>query len=86
LAVSEEFRVLGEVGANFAGRGNAFIDGSLSDRIPWTIGVRWIPSATNFNPQLELYLTNRVGSSPWHQLRVREDNDLAIGAGLLVPF
>jgi hypothetical protein len=93
LAVSKEFRVLGEVGANFAGRGNAFIDGSLSDRIPWTIGVRWIPlslfnldSATNSNPQLELYLTNRVGSSPWHQLRVREDNDLAIGAGLLVPF
>jgi hypothetical protein len=94
LSMSQEFSILGEVGANFAGRGNTFIDGTLSDRIPWTLGVRWTPlsllnleiSETNSNPQLELYITNRVGSSPWHQLRVREDNEIAVGAGLLLPF
>ena len=94
IAVSEEVSLLTEVGANFFGEGNSFIDGQLEDRIPWTAGVRWTPlslfnlepSENNSNPYLELYLTNRVGSSTWHQLRVREDNDLGVGIGLFAPF
>ncbi len=94
IAVNEEVSLLAEVGANFFGEGNSFIDGQLEDRIPWTAGVRWTPlslfnleaSKDNNNPYLELYLTNRVGSSTWHQSRVREDNDLGIGVGFFAPF
>ena len=94
IAVSEEVSLITEVGANFFGEGNSFIDGRLENRIPWTAAVRWKPlslldlqtSKNNSNPYLELYLTNRVGSSTWHQLRVREDNDLGIGIGLFAPF
>ena len=94
IALNREISFTGEVGANFAGEGNSFIDDSLADRIPWTAGVRWIPlslldlevSSNNSNPYLELYLTNRVGSSPWHQLRVREDDSVGIGVGLFAPF
>ena len=94
IAVSEEVSLLTEVGANLFGEGNSFIDGQLEDRIPWTAGVRWTPlslfnleaSQDDSNPYLELYLTNRVSSSTWHQLRVREDNDLGIGIGLFAPF
>ena len=94
IALNEEISLTGEVGANFVGEGNGFIDGSLADRIPWTAGVRWIPlsllnleaSDDNSDPYLELYLTNRVGSSPWHQLRVREDDSVGVGIGLFAPF
>ena len=89
VAISSAFSLLGEVGANFAGRGNAFIGNKLVDAIPWTVGLRWNPSQLlkiTTDSQLELYLTNRVGSSTWHQLRVRDNNDLAIGVGLQLPF
>lgn len=89
LSLSEEFSLLGEVGANFAGEGNAFKGDNLDDVIPWTVAFRWNPSKllkVTTDSQLELYLTNRVGSSTWHQLRVRDDNDLAIGLGLQLPF
>ncbi len=92
--ISSEFSLLAEVGANFAGEGNGFGDKSLEDNIPWTFAVRWKPlslfgleeSPQNSNPHLELYITNRVGSSTWHQLRVRDNNEIAIGAGLQIPF
>jgi hypothetical protein len=66
----------------------------LEDRIPWTVSLRWTPLSLfgletqedNSNPQLELYLTNRVGSSTWHQLRVRDENEMAVGVGLNLPF
>jgi hypothetical protein len=93
IPFAEDFAVVGEVGANFANPGNAFIGNRLDNAIPWTVGVRWNPSeilgidAKNENsPQVELYLTNRVGSSAWHQLRVRDQNDLAVGVGLSIPF
>ena len=94
IPITQELSILGEVGANFAGKGNGFIGDELEDLIPWTVGIRWKPlslfglepSTNNTNPQLELYLTNRVGSSTWHQLRVRNQNKTAIGAGLILPF
>lgn len=93
ISVSSEISLTGEVGANFFGEGNSFIDGQLADRIPWTAGVRWEPlsllgkeqSVDNGDPYLELYFTNRVGSSTWHQLRVREGNSVGVGVGFFVP-
>ncbi len=94
IALNEEISFTGEFGANFLGEGNGFIDGQLEDRIPWTVGVRWQPlsllgkqsSEDNSDPYLELYLTNRVGFSTWHQLRVRENNSVGIGAGFFIPL
>ncbi|HEY9767722.1 MAG TPA: hypothetical protein V6C71_04335 [Coleofasciculaceae cyanobacterium] len=94
IAVDREISFTGEVGANFLGEGNSLIDGQLKNKIPWTVGVRWIPlslldrqaAIDNSDPYLELYLTNRVGSSTWHQLRVRENNDIGVGVGLFLPF
>ncbi|MBW4535768.1 MAG: hypothetical protein KME09_17660 [Pleurocapsa minor HA4230-MV1] len=94
IAITPEVSLTAEVGANLVGEGNSFNDGRLADKIPWTTGVRWQPSflvgkqptTDNSNPYLELYLTNRVGSSTWHQLRVREDNSLGVGVGLFLPF
>ncbi len=85
---------LGEVGANFAGDGNAFINGRLADRIAWNLGVRWQPSKLlgfDFSnalarPSFELFVTNRVGASVFQQLRVRENNDPAVGVGVSIPF
>ena len=94
IALSEEFSLIGEVGANLGGEGNSLVDGRRANKIPWTVGVRWLPlsslnrevSNNNSDPYLELYLTNRVGSSTWHQLRVRENNDIGVGAGMSFPF
>lgn len=89
------FSVLAEVGADFVGRGNAFSGNRLVDRIPWNLAVRVDPlrlfgaggdTPRANRPNLELFVTNRVGSSPWHQLRVRDQSDIAVGAGILIPF
>lgn len=94
IAVTKEISLIAEVGANLVGEGNSFSNGQLTDKIPWTTGVRWQPLALlgkeptidNGDPYLELYLTNRVGSSTWHQLRIREDNSLSVGVGLFLPL
>jgi hypothetical protein len=98
IAVTKEVSLTAEVGANLVGEGNSFNNGQLADKIPGTLGIRWQPlsllaekttqknTKDNINPYLELYLTNRVGSSPWHQLRVREDNSLGVGVGLFLPL
>lgn len=94
IALNEQISFTGELGANFLGEGNSLVDGQLEDRIPWTAGIRWQPlsllgkqqSEDNGNPYLELYLTNRVGFSTWHQLRVRENNSVGIGAGFFIPL
>lgn len=94
ISLSPEINLIGEVGVNLAGEGNTFIDEQLQDTIPWSIGVRWTPlallnrkaAADNSDPYLELFLTNRIGSSIWHQLRVRENNDVGVGVGLSIPF
>ncbi len=94
VAIDREFSLVGEIGANFIGEGNAFIGNSRQNEIPLTLALRWTPlsllkrqpSATNRDPRLELYITNRVGFSTWHQLRVRDQNRTAIGIGLHLPF
>jgi hypothetical protein len=92
--ISRDVSLIGEIGANFVGDGNAFIGDSRDNAIPWTFAVRWDPSSfLGFDPDkirdrpfIDLFLTNRVGSSPWHQLRVRDQDRLAIGVGLSIPF
>lgn len=94
IPINKDLAALAEVGFNFAGQGNSFIGDELADAIPWAAGIRWNlnrfvgqpdrPDKTN--PQIELYLTNRVGSTPFQSLRVRVNNNLTIGAGVLFPF
>lgn len=92
--ITRDFSLIGEIGANFVSSGNAFIGDSRENAIPWTFAVRWDPSAlfgvdrdeVRYRPYVDLFLTNRVGSSPWHQLRVRDQDRLAIGVGISIPF
>ena len=94
LEVIPDLSLVGEIGANFFGAGNVFIGNSLTDRIPWNFAVRWDPSnllgggdgPKGNNPNFEVFVTNRVGASPWHQLRVRDQNEVAVGAGISIPF
>jgi hypothetical protein len=96
LPLTNDLDAIGEIGYNFAGNGNAFSDdsNSLEDSIPWTIGLRWDlanilsweKATAEGSPQLEFYVTNRVGSSSWHQLRVREGDSPAVGVGISIPF
>ncbi len=92
IALNQEVSFIAEVGANFVDEGNSLVDGQRENKIPWTLEVRWTPllgkkaSTDNSDPHLELYLTNRVGSSTWHQLRVRESNNIGVGVGLFFPF
>lgn len=85
LALNRDLDAIAEAGINFTSDGNAFTGDTLENIIPWTVGLRWQPLLGENTPQLEAYLTNRVGSSPFETLRVRADNDLAIGVGLLLP-
>ena len=94
IALNQEVSFSGEVGVNLVGEGNSLVDGQQENKIPWTIGVSWTSlsllgrkaNTDNSDPHLELYLTNRVGSSTWQQLRVRENNSVGVGVGLFVPF
>lgn len=94
VPIIEDLSFVAEIGANLIGDGNAFIGGDLDNAIPWNAGIRWNPSkllgiASESNPRpltLDIYATNRVGASPWHQLRVRDQNEVAIGAGLSFRF
>ncbi|WP_009634510.1 hypothetical protein [Synechocystis sp. PCC 7509] len=89
VAVSSQLDAIAEAGINLTSDGNAFTGDTLENAVPWTVGLRWQPSGlfgvSENPPQLEAYLTNRVGSSPFETLRVRADNDLAVGVGLVLP-
>ncbi len=94
LNLSQEVSTIIEIGANLKGEGNSLVDGQRANKIPWTVGVEWLPlslfgkqaSNNNSDPNLKLYFTNRVGSSTWHQLRVRENSNAAVGVDLAIPF
>lgn len=89
LPLSSELDAIAEVGFNLKGEGNALIDNTRKSVIPWTLGVRWKPQSllgkTLSGLQLEAYLSNRVGSSPFETLRVRADNETRLGIGMLLP-
>ncbi|WP_299484965.1 pentapeptide repeat-containing protein [Acaryochloris sp. IP29b_bin.137] len=86
--VVDHLNIIAEVGANFAGRGNTFIGNTLEDAIPWNVGLRYDSSTLfGFTPgskQLifDLYASNRVGTSPWNQLRVRDQDEPTVGVGV----
>lgn len=94
VRVFKDISLLGEVGVDFVGNGNAFIGNQLAKRIPWNVAVRWTPSKifglelgdSLARPSLELFVTNRVGASVWQQFRVREQNNPAVGVGISIPF
>ncbi len=85
---------IAEVGLDLSGKGNTFIGNNRETVIPWSLGLRWYPASllgisqtsALSDLQLEVYATNRVGSSPFGSLRVRADNDTAIGFGLVLPI
>ncbi|MCJ8281602.1 MAG: hypothetical protein MJK14_17525, partial [Rivularia sp. ALOHA_DT_140] len=89
IPINKDLNAIAEVGFDLSGNGNAFIDNNRQTVIPWTVGLRWNPASllnisddnTFSNLQLEAYLTNRLGSTPFDSLRVRADNETAIGVG-----
>ncbi|MEM9926921.1 MAG: hypothetical protein AAF915_24785 [Cyanobacteria bacterium P01_D01_bin.50] len=94
IPLNKDLNTIAEVGFDLSGNGNAFIGNNRQTVIPWTVGLRWNPASllniSNNNTlsdlQLEAYLTNRLGSSPFSSLRVRADNETAIGVGLVLPL
>jgi len=90
----KDLDVIAEAGLELSGKGNAFIGNKRDTVIPWTVGLRWRPASllgiseksAISGLQLEAYVTNRVGTTPFGSLRVRADNDMAIGAGLVLPI
>ncbi|KST64056.1 hypothetical protein [Mastigocoleus testarum] len=90
IPLSPELDAIAEVGFNLGGEGNAFIDNTRKSIIPWSLGVRWEPKSLLGKAfsglQLEAYLSNRVGSSPFETLRVRADNETRLGIGMLLPI
>ncbi|ERN40740.1 hypothetical protein KR51_00027270 [Rubidibacter lacunae KORDI 51-2] len=91
--VARNLDLIAEVGANFTDLGNGFDGNRLGNQVPYSLGLRWDISTFFGNSPadatapwlLEFYLTNRVGGSTFHNLRVR-DKDLAVGVGLTIPF
>jgi hypothetical protein len=87
LPVYKNLNAIAEVGFDFSGKGNGFSGNTRATLIPWNLGLRWSPFSEQQNSgvQLEAYLTNRVGSSPFENLRVRSDNSLGVGVGVRLP-
>ncbi|MDZ8052648.1 MAG: hypothetical protein RMX68_028810 [Aulosira sp. ZfuVER01] len=85
VPLSKNLQAIAEVGLDLAGKGNGFIGNQRETIIPWTVGLRWHPGLLS-DLQLEAYLTNRLGSSPFDSLRVKADNETTIGVGLLLPI
>jgi hypothetical protein len=94
VPLAKTLDVIAEAGLELSGKGNAFIGNKRDTVIPWTVGLRWRPASllgiseksAISGLQLEAYVTNRVGTTPFASLRVRADNDMAIGAGLVLPI
>lgn len=91
IPLSENLNLIAEAGWDMTGKGNAIVGSARETIIPWSLGFRWNISSLFgiISPkrlQVEAYVTNRVGSTPFHHMRVRSDNDLAVGLGLLFPI
>lgn len=83
----QDFRAIAEVGINLVGPGNAFMGDTRENVIPWIVGLRWEPGSFMklMGLKLDSYVTNRVGWSPFHTMRVRADNDITFGVNLTIP-
>lgn len=85
---------IAEAGIDLSGKGNAFIGNNRQTVIPWAAGLRWRPASllgisetsSLSSMQLEAYVTNRLGATPFDSLRVRADNDIAVGVGVMLPI
>lgn len=94
VPITRDLDAIAEAGLELTGKGNAFIGNSRETVIPWSVGLRWRPASllgisensAISGLQLEAYVTNRLGTTPFGSLRVRADNDIAIGAGLVLPI
>ncbi len=86
LPVAQNLQLIAETGIDLSGKGNGFIDNKRQTVIPWSLGLRWNPSLEGITGlELEAYATNRVGSTPFHSLRVQADNPLSLGIGVRLP-
>jgi hypothetical protein len=86
--ITNNLELVAEAGVDFSGKGNAFIGDTRKTILPWNVGVRWSPFSQDNNSglQLEAYLTNRLGSTPFQNLRVQADNPLTFGVGMRLPI
>ena len=94
VPLAKNLEAIAEAGYDFSGKGNGFVGNKRATIIPWSVGLRWRPASllgisqnsAIAGLQLEAYLTNRVGSTPFETMRVRADNNLAVGVGLSLPI
>lgn len=82
------YSLAAEVGVALSERGNTLMTEGRVRRVPWELAlVREITLAGSQAPLLlRGYVTNRVGDSPFHSLRVRAGGRPTVGLGLLVPL
>lgn len=87
IPLSQQLDAIAELGLNLAGKGNGFIGDQRESVIPWTLGLRWQPFGVGSSGlQLEAYISNRLGSSPYSSLRVKADNETTLGVGMVLPI
>ncbi|MBD1920765.1 hypothetical protein H6F77_06660 [Microcoleus sp. FACHB-831] len=94
VPVVKNLDAIAEAGIDLSGKGNAFIGNTRETVIPWILGLRWNPSSVlGFSDrnifsglQLEAYLTNRLGATPFQSLRVAADNETTFGVGVVLPI
>jgi hypothetical protein len=94
VPIVKNLDAIAEAGIDLSGKGNAVIGNNRQTVIPWAAGLRWRPASllgisdTNSlsGMQLEAYVTNRLGATPFDSLRVRADNDIAVGVGVMLPI
>jgi hypothetical protein len=86
-AIGPSLWLRGDLGAPVGGYDNALTAAGRASRIPWSIGVAWRPAlGLPSPPTIDLTVTNRVGASPFHSLRVRDRGRPALAAGVRVPL
>jgi hypothetical protein len=84
--VAPSVTLLAESGIS-VGRGNTLTADGRRNRLPWNLAAGWrLPFDGVPAPTLEAFVTNRVGQSVFHALRVRDRGRPAFGVALRMPF